>query len=725
MKALATFLLLAFAVCFCGVASGHVLGVDFGSEFIKIAAPHGDQVVDIVLNELSRRKTENFIGFRNGERYIGNEAKTLAARFPLKIASAINQLIGVQDKTEELKDFEQLLYEYKFGFSPRGTSQVLIDGVKEPYTTEELYAMMFTYFKHIAVNDDIIDPKSVVLTLPFHSTLSERRSILEAAHFSDTRVLAYMHSTTAAAFYYGVRRRGFEGRTVNLVIFDVGSTHSEIGVYTFSPPKNNSAFSEKLGTLSTRTVLVDKTLGGRAFDLCIARVMEKEAVEKMGIKPVIGGKTQAQLKSQYSLLRAANQVREILSVNSVTPFTVEGIAPDRDFDSHFSREQFEAECGHLFTRVTKLASDALAASGLSKSEIDAFEMMGGASRTPKIITDVSVFLGKDVDRTMNMDEAAAIGAAYYAVKISPHYRSKSFKVQERVPFPLYFSVYPAFHSNKPSARRMLLHSDAFIGDAVSITFNRTDDFTVRLYQSETTEEPFAEVRVEGVKKKLDVMNFFEPLIAHENNSHLVRLQLLINETGLPMVDASDVVYRYVTNVTERHSVTDAADEEDAHNESAPHVKYVYKLKTRKRELHVPATLHWFHPRELTEEEAAHIAERLFAVDEHERVKAERAHARNDLESFIFWAKREGILENTTIVKKTDAKLLGEFEQQLRDALEWLEDGDGSMDSCPTKEYKSLLSQLKEQASGIQKPLEPVPVPSENDAAATSEGEEDL
>lgn len=701
------------------VSLAHVIGVDLGSEYIKVAGPHGDKGVDIVLNEQSRRKTDNFIGFRRSDLYIGDAARSLAARFPLCTASAVNQLVRIRKDSSLLPFFRDLQYEYHVGFSNHGSATVSICDTKDPFTAEELYSMVLSYCKTTAVKDDVVDPKGVVVTIPFHTSPAERRAILDAARLSGLSVLGLMHSTTAAAFYYGVRHRGFGNNTLKVVVFDLGSTHTEVGVYEFLPAAQKAPLSSAFGTLRTLGVVEDRSLGGRAFDLCVARVIEAEARAKLRIGPVLGGTSSAQLKSQFSLLRAANKVRETLSVNSNTPYTVEGIAPDRDYHSSMTRAVFESECASLFQRVKDLATSVTSVVNISFKDLNSFEMMGGLSRTPKIIADLSEAIGRDVDRTMNMDEAAAIGAGYYAAKLSPLYRAKSLKLDETIPYGVDFEVDPSLNKGKPAVRRPLFGADGFLlGDSVSLTFNRTEDFSLNFYSGDDAARPFVRVTVAGVKQALTDMKALSP-VKHANNSHMVRLQILLNETGLVQVEHAEVVVRYAEEVTQKvaENVTDKTS-----GESKLVEKLVKVIKMRSRAADVTATLAWKNPTELTSEEMKTSQAKLETIWQAEHVKHLRATAKNNLEAYIFWAKNDGVSDNAELTATAGAAAVQRVIDKATAVQEWLEEGEGASDHCAASQYESRLENLRGMVAELSKQPEKATSTVTTDSADDSEGD---
>ncbi|RNE99102.1 hypoxia up-regulated 1 [Trypanosoma conorhini] len=685
--------------------SANVLGIDFGSDYIEVAGPHNGNNVDIVLNEQSHRKTDNYIGFKNGERYIGDQAKALAARFPLNMVTMINRMIGISYNSTEFSDFRNLNFEFETRPEERNTVGFSFpqDG---SYTVEELYAMMLRYCQSISEKDGVVDPKSVVITIPFHSSLGRRQAILEAARLVGADVLGLMHSTTAAALYYGIRRRGLGNKTINLLVYDIGSTHTEVGIYKFSPPVAQPGKkirnADSFGTLTTMAVVDDTMLGGRAFDLCIAKMLEVEAMNKMKIPKVIGGKSIPERKSQFSLLRAAKKAREILSANSKTPVTVEGIVPDRNFNTQISRKDLEVKCAYLFERVPKVVEEALSKSGLSLKEIDAFEMMGGTSRTPKIISDLSAMLGREVDRTLNSDEAAALGAAYYALRLSSFYRVRSFRVEEHIPFVFSFCVTPFLKTSSPSPR--LLVENPALGMRRSITLNRTEDFAIELFESNTI---VGKITVIGVKAALEQLGYFTPTILHPNNTHVVRVQLRLNDSGLFEVEEADAIYRYAANVSRKIKINATSNDTDNTNTS---YQKVYSIIMKRKSLPISTAVSFTNPSPLSLEAFQHSREKISLILEKEQMKHEAAVAKNNLEAYVFWAKSEGILGNSTALGLLSAEEAEVLRAKLSEVQEWIEDGICSYEACSKDEFEKKLQEIKQlvaqkrQSSAEAEPL---------------------
>mmetsp|Transcript_6264 Transcript_6264/g.6973 ORF Transcript_6264/g.6973 Transcript_6264/m.6973 type:complete len:767 (+) Transcript_6264:52-2352(+) len=691
---------------------GNVLGIDFGAEFIKIACPHGNSSIDIVLNEQTRRKSHNFVGFRGDDRYFGEDARNLAARFPDNMFTMTNKVLGL--KASEVEFFRNLGYTFALTENSRGSVSFKCAGnpVCE-YSSEEMVAMMLGYCKSISAKDAKITPQDIVVTIPADWTFNQRQSLIDAAKLVDLKVIGLMHSTTAAALQFGMQRRGFGNDTVHVVIYDMGSTKTEVGVYRFSPPLPPKAgekvrIANSMGHMETLHIEVDPTLGGRAIDRCIAEMLEKEITEKLHVS-IIGGSTPQQHKAQFSLFRAANSVKETLSANTMAPTTIESVAPDRDYSTKVTRAAFEQQCASLFTRAVAVAERAMTKAGVNISEVQSFELMGGGLRPPKIVGDLSAFIGRPVDRTLNSDESAAFGAAYYGAKLSGFLRVRSFSMKDYIPTRIYFTLIDA--SGKQSARRILFDRPA-LGSRKSITVNRTEDFIIVLAASNDGEsfEELTTVNVSGVTAALESLNYFNPNIVHPNNSHIVRVELRLTEAGIISVEDAEVRFRFAANVTKKSKkpaqAATVGDDSSTELKSEPEAEAepVVELQMKKRTATLKASM--VRPRHhLSKEDELGSRTTLAALDKIDRVKRETAAAKNNLETFMQWMRGEGILDNPDASALMTPEEREVIEQTLSTVSEWYEDGEGSYDSCTKAQYNDQLAILKKSAEGVLSQLE--------------------
>lgn len=710
----------AFVALLVWSASANVMGIDLGSEYIKVTCPHGNASIDIVLNEQTRRKSNNFVGFRGDDRFFGEDAKNLAARFPDNMFSMINKLVGISFNSSQLEEFRKLLNTFAVtNNTERNTVSVACRQDPEcNYTAELVLAMYFQYLKSITAKDAKIKPQDAVITVPAFWSMHQRQSLVDSAALVDLRVLSVMHSTTATALQYGMQKRGFGNDTVNVIIYDMGATKTEVGVYRFSPPVHPKdgkkiKLAVSMGHLETLHIEVDSSLGGRTFDACIAQFLEDQIVAEMKIPRIIGGSSLQQHKASFSLLRAANAAKETLSANQITPVTVEGVSPDRDFSGKITRDEFESKCSDLFKRAVAVAERALANSGLTREDISSFELMGGGVRPPKVVADLSDFLGRPVDRTLNSDESAAFGTGYYGARLSGYFRVRSFSVRDFVPETIHFEIVGP--DGQRSARRPLFVKSHF-GSRKSITLNRTEDFTLALVSSKDGSlfTPLMEINVSGVRSALESLKYFDPTIVHENNTHIVRLELRLTENGLIALDESEVRVRYAANVTKkvklpRKAISESEEEKNETSPSAPTEvdppQFTHEIQMKRRSASIKPTILYSNPRPMDSEEVLASKSILSGLDKRDKIKRDTATSKNNLETYIQWIRMDGIFENSEAVQVMTEEERQHVEEVTNQVKEWYEDGEGSYDSCTKLEYDEQLAILKNATASIREKLE--------------------
>ena len=80
---------------------------------------------------------------------------------------------------------------------------------------------------------------------------------------------------------------------------------------------------------------------------------------------------------------------------------------------------------------------ALEASGMTMQEISEVVLMGAGTRVPKVQDVLLKFLdGRDLGKSLNTDEAAAMGAVYKAADLSSGFKVKKFITRDAVVLPI-------------------------------------------------------------------------------------------------------------------------------------------------------------------------------------------------------------------------------------------------------------------------------------------------
>eukprot|EP00672_Neobodo_designis_P016477 CAMPEP_0174828154 /NCGR_PEP_ID=MMETSP1114-20130205/1165_1 /TAXON_ID=312471 /ORGANISM="Neobodo designis, Strain CCAP 1951/1" /LENGTH=880 /DNA_ID=CAMNT_0016061865 /DNA_START=29 /DNA_END=2671 /DNA_ORIENTATION=+ len=593
------------ALTLVAISHAAMMGLDLGSDFIKIAAPKNNNI-DIVLNEQSHRKTDNYVGFRGDERYFAADAKSLAPRFPDNMFTYVNQLVGVPFNNSEALTRYSALWRQKATvveaskptIDPNETETKSLGTVglrtganpSITYTAETLQGMLFGYLRSLVKKDTGSRVRDATVTVPAAFSARQRQALIDAASLTGVNVVGTVHATTAIALQYGMKRNGFGNQTFRLMIVDVGATHIDVGVYEFSPPKQpvkgkRSKKAEALGFMDTKAIVSDLTVGGRAMDSCLAELIENRFVAATKLPRVLPGDSLQKRKAVIALMRAANKAKEVLSANKAANVVAEGMAPNKDFPTTITREEFETECAPMFQKAMNVVEQAIAEAGVKMQDLDAVELSGGASRVPKLIDDLTALRGAPVDRTVNADEAAAIGAAFYGGVANGRFRVPSFSIRESLFTALRGIDTVAFAMSPKTEKDTLQYRTLFgeasrIGQLKSVTVNRTANFNITVAHNvsgEMTTDYI--VKITGVDSGLRSVKYYESdgelgelstVLNHPNNSHTIRVEFRASESGLVVVESAELRINYMQNVTRQNKVnlTDEELEEETNKTRA-------------------------------------------------------------------------------------------------------------------------------------------------------------
>ena len=308
------------------------------------------------------------------------------------------------------------------------------------FTPEELVGMILEKcrsFAEIAVGDSAKVTEAVI-TVPPYMSQSERRSILSAASLAGVKVLQLMNSNTGVALNYGVFRiKDFNESSPNHILFyDMGSTGTVGTIVSYQVrKKKDGGYSEKVPTLTVLGVGYDRTLGGLEMQL---RLRDHLAVKFSDQHKVEMNKVISNHRAMSKLLKESARVKKVLSANTETIAQVENVMDDLDLKVEVTRNDFESLSSDLLgERIKNPVRDALSMSGLSLGNLDQVILFGGNTRVPKVQEVLQeVVGGRDLGKSINSDEASALGSVYQAAYLSKGFKVKQFTVKDINLFPI-------------------------------------------------------------------------------------------------------------------------------------------------------------------------------------------------------------------------------------------------------------------------------------------------
>jgi hypoxia up-regulated 1 len=499
------FWLILILFSFINVTQEIVMGIDFGSQYFKIAVvrPGG---IDIVLNEQSARKTQSLIAFRLDtiERLFGDAAAQQMTRTPETAYPYLSNLLqprnlsAVQSLYGEHLPFlsrvwvrpDDNLLAVNLTSTPEEWSQLVrkynssaVSSLSANYTVVDLLAMLLQRAKWMAARSVSGAPiQDVVLTVPVWSTQAERHLLIQAAQIAGLNVLELIHAPTAAALKYGIERDFLQPQHV--VFIDLGESGLQVELIAFSQHNRSEQSRKKNTTVSQLTVLASAwstAISGREFDACLVRAVLRRLRQERGTDPFANTPPDKYARAVTKLRRHLKKVKENLSANKEVHFSIENLLGDeRDYSGFVTRDELERECASLFEHLLPPLNYVLTAGNLTVRDVAAVELIGGSSRVPKVQEMLRTFFQRDsLDHHLNADEAAAFGAAYYAASLSSaHHVAKGMKVKDIASWPVRLQLTSA--DTKVTTSLSLFTRASRLGSKKTLTFTTTQPFNITL-----------------------------------------------------------------------------------------------------------------------------------------------------------------------------------------------------------------------------------------------------
>ena len=458
LSPVATILSLLFLFACTASAAHAVLGIDFGTEYIKAALVKPGIPLEIVLTKDSKRKEGASVAFKplsskilSSEsnvfpvRIYGGDALALSARFPGDVYPNLKPLLGLSFKDNDVvagyrRRYPGLrLVEEK----ERGTVGFQSESFAEnedPFMVEELIAMEFKNIqqnaKALAGNGSAI--QDVVITVPSFYTAEERRAITLAADLAGLRILALISDGLSVGLNYATTRTFPSitegGKPEYHLIYDMGAGSTTATVLRFQGKKvkDIGRYNKTIQEVQILGTAWDKTLGGDALNEIVMEDMIQQFTGAGRMK-TIGVRVEhikEHGRTMAKLWKEAERIRQVLSANAETSSSFEGLFyEDVNFKYKLSRTEFEKLTSGYAERVQNPIKSALESAKLSISDLESVILHGGAVRTPFVQKQLeSAIKSPEKIRTnVNSDEAAVFGAAFKAAGISPSFRVKDIR----------------------------------------------------------------------------------------------------------------------------------------------------------------------------------------------------------------------------------------------------------------------------------------------------------
>jgi molecular chaperone DnaK len=370
---------------------GKIIGIDLGTTNSCVAVMEGNEPV-VIANSEGRRTTPSIVAFLdNGETKVGDSAKRQAVTNPKNTISSIKRFMGKR-YTEVKKEVEMVAYKVEQGSND--TPRVRIGD--RQYTPQELSARILQKMKQTAEDYLGSEVKEAVITVPAYFNDAERQATKEAGEIAGLTVKRIINEPTAAALAFGLDKKS---KDMTIAVFDLGGGTFDVSILELGD-----------GVFEVKATDGDIHLGGDDFDQVIIDWLAEEFKKE---HPKIDLRKDPMALQR--LKEAAEKAKIELSSSAQADINLPYIMPVDGIPQHLvkqlSKAKFEQLADSLFQRTLEPCRRAMKNAGLNPSQIHEVILVGGSTRIPKVQQLVEEFFGKKPSKSVNPDEAVAIGAA--------------------------------------------------------------------------------------------------------------------------------------------------------------------------------------------------------------------------------------------------------------------------------------------------------------------------
>ncbi|RVE57248.1 hypothetical protein OJAV_G00214120 [Oryzias javanicus] len=496
-----------------------VVGIDVGFQncYIAVARSGG---IETIANEYSDRCTPACVSFASKNRMIGNAAKSQMITNFKNTVHGFKKLHG-RAFDDAFVQAEQPKLPYTLHKLPNGNAGIKVRYLDEDkvFTVEQITGMLLTKLRETsqsALKKPVVD---CVISVPGFFTDAERRSVFDATQIAGLNCLRLINDTTAVALAYGIYKQDLpnpEEKPRNVVFVDMGHSSFQVSITAFNK-----------GKLKVLATAFDPYLGGRNFDEALVDYFCEEFKTKYKLN--VRDNPRALLR----LHQECEKLKKLMSANSSDlPLNIECFMNDIDVSSRMNRTQFEDMCSQYLMRVEMPLKTALEQSKLSRDDVYAVEIVGGATRIPAIKDRIAKYFCKDVSTTLNADEAVARGCALQCAILSPAFKVREFSITDVVAFPITLRWKTPTEDGLGECEVFgKNHSAPF---SKVITFHKKEPFDLEAFYSNPQELPYPDHRI-GCFSVQNVVP--QP----DGDSSKVKVKVRVNIHGIFSVSSASLI----------------------------------------------------------------------------------------------------------------------------------------------------------------------------------------
>ncbi|WCJ19533.1 Heat shock 70 kDa protein [Euphorbia peplus] len=384
------------------MAGTPAIGIDLGTTYSCVAVWQHSKV-EIIVNDQGNRTTPSYVAFTDRERLIGDAAKNQVAKNPVNTVFDAKRLIGRKYSDPSIQnDMELWPFKVISGVDDKPMIVVKHKGEEKQFSAEEISSMVLTKMREIAEAYLGSTVKNAVVTVPAYFNDSQRQATKDAGVIAGLNVMRIISEPTAAAIAYGLHMEASNAKKKNVLIFDLGGGTLDVSLVTIGE-----------GIFEVMSTAGDTHLGGEDFDNKMVNHFIQNFKRKH--KTDISGDP----KALRRLRTACERAKRTLSSAVQTTIEIACLSEGIDFDTTITRAKFEELNMDFFQKCMEPVELCLSDAKIDKSSVHDVVLVGGSTRIPKVQQMLQdFFIGKELCKSVNVDEAVAYGAAVQAAILS-------------------------------------------------------------------------------------------------------------------------------------------------------------------------------------------------------------------------------------------------------------------------------------------------------------------